>query len=61
VRPLPDIFPRRTYGVMTRRGKFLSHQAKRFIELMKPDFFDTDDSGPGHNLAVNENVFIAAQ
>jgi DNA-binding transcriptional LysR family regulator len=61
VRPLPDIFPRRTYGVMTRRGKFLSHQAKRFIELMKPDFFDTDDNGPGHNLAVNENVFIAAQ
>ncbi len=61
VRPLPDIFPRRTYGVMTRRGKFLSHQAKRFIELMKPDFFDTAAPELGHNVAVNENVFIAAE
>jgi len=39
VRPLPDIFPRRTYGVMWRRGKYLSQPARRFIELMNPAFF----------------------
>ncbi|MCG8435388.1 MAG: LysR substrate-binding domain-containing protein, partial [Gammaproteobacteria bacterium] len=36
---LKRYFPERSYGVVTRRGKFLSPQAKRFIELMKPDFF----------------------
>lgn len=32
-------FPRRTYGVVMRRGKFLSPQAKRFIEYIDPNFF----------------------
>lgn len=32
--PLRKYFPQRTYGVVVRRGKFLSPQAKRFIELM---------------------------
>lgn len=39
VRPIYDVFPKRTYGVMVRRGKFLSPQAKRFVELMKPGLF----------------------
>ena len=43
VRKLPDLFPERTYGVMLRRGKFLSPQAKRFIAMMQPDFFDRLD------------------
>lgn len=61
VKQLPDIFPWRTYGVMTRRGKFLSNQAKRFIELMKPDYFEGQDNQPVHpSEAVNENVFIPA-
>jgi DNA-binding transcriptional LysR family regulator len=61
VRPLPDIFPKRTYGVMTRRGKFLSPQAKRFIELMKPSFFEADDqSTEGHQPPASESVFISA-
>lgn len=34
--PLKDYFPERSYGVVTRRGKFLSTQAKRFIEILKP-------------------------
>lgn len=34
--PLDEYFPKRTYGVVTRRGKFLSPQAKRFIALMDP-------------------------
>jgi len=29
-------FPKRTYGVVLRQGKFLTPQAKRFIELMDP-------------------------
>lgn len=37
--PLNSYFPKRTYGVVTRRGKFLSPQAKAFIELMEPNFF----------------------
>lgn len=32
-------FPRRSYGIVTRRGKFLSPQAKAFIEMMAPGFF----------------------
>ena len=33
--PLRKYFPRRIYGTVVRRGKFLSPQAKRFIELME--------------------------
>lgn len=36
---LAEYFPRRTYGIVMRRGKFLSPQAKAFIQLMDPDFF----------------------
>lgn len=34
--PAGEFFPNRTYGVVIRRGKFLSPQARRFIELMLP-------------------------
>ncbi len=34
---LDRYFPRRTYGVVMRRGKFLSPQAKRFIEFITED------------------------
>ena len=34
VRPLGSYFPSRSYGVVLRRGKFLSPAAKRFIEMM---------------------------
>jgi DNA-binding transcriptional LysR family regulator len=36
--PLSEYFPRRTYGVVMRKGKFLSPQACSFLELMDPDF-----------------------
>jgi len=36
---LGEYFPQRTYGVVLRRGKFLSPQARRFLEVMDPDFF----------------------
>ncbi|MCP4125870.1 MAG: LysR family transcriptional regulator [Gammaproteobacteria bacterium] len=41
--PLDQYFPDRGYGVVMRRGKFLSPQSKRFIEMMSPDFFEASD------------------
>lgn len=32
-------FPKRSYGVVIRRGAYLSPQSRRFIELMSPDLF----------------------
>jgi DNA-binding transcriptional LysR family regulator len=62
VRPLPEVFPRRTYGVMWRRGKFLSQTARRFIELMDPNFFT---AGQDQRFDINHEpsgnqVFVAA-
>lgn len=34
--PASEWFPHRTYGVVLRKGKLLSPQARRFIELMLP-------------------------
>ena len=39
-RPLNDYFPSRSYGVVIRKGKYLSPQVKRFIDMMDPDFFN---------------------
>ena len=33
--PLDRYFPMRSYGIVSRKGRFLSPQAKRFIEVMK--------------------------
>jgi DNA-binding transcriptional LysR family regulator len=35
---LSEYFPQRTYGIVLRRGKFLSAQAQRFITLLAPSF-----------------------
>jgi len=43
VRPMGHYFKRRSYGVVTRRGKFLSPQAKAFIRLMDDNFFSRSD------------------
>jgi DNA-binding transcriptional LysR family regulator len=40
--PLDRYFPRRSYGVVMRRGRFLSQQAKLFVENMDPEFFSRD-------------------
>ncbi len=37
--PMEQYFPTRSYGAVIRRGKFLSPQAKCFLELMDGDFF----------------------
>jgi len=39
VRPMDQYFPTRSYGVAIRRGKFLSPQAKQFLEMMDSNFF----------------------
>jgi DNA-binding transcriptional LysR family regulator len=36
--PLRAYFPQRSYGTVVRRGKFLSPQAKRFIDMLDPEF-----------------------
>lgn len=38
---LKEFFPRRSYGVVMRRGKFLTPQARKFIDVMDPNFFTT--------------------
>jgi DNA-binding transcriptional LysR family regulator len=38
--PLDRYFPKRSYGVVLRRGKFLTPQARLFIEMMDPEFFN---------------------
>lgn len=40
--PVTEYFPRRSYGVVLRRGKFLSPQAKSFLELMDENFFSRE-------------------
>jgi DNA-binding transcriptional LysR family regulator len=36
--PLEHYFPKRSYGIVLRRGKFLSPQAKRFLEVLDANF-----------------------
>ena len=36
--PLGEYFPNRSYGIVLRRGKFLSPQAKRFLEVVREVF-----------------------
>ncbi|MBK5943722.1 MULTISPECIES: LysR family transcriptional regulator [Halorhodospira] len=55
IRDLPAIFPRRTYGVMLRRGRYLSPQARRFLELIDPEGFGEAaewDGVPGSQESV---------
>lgn len=51
--PVDRYFPTRSYGVVLRQGKFLSPQAKCFIEMMAPGFFGNED---GVNAATDGTV-----
>ncbi len=46
VRPMEKYFPNRSYGVVVRRGKFLSPQAKQFLQMMDGNFFARQTSPP---------------
>lgn len=43
VRNLREYFPPRSYGVVVRKGKFLSAQARAFADLVKPGAFERRD------------------
>jgi len=45
--PIGRYFPERSYGVVLRQGRFLSPQARKFIELMAPNFFDDEEPANG--------------
>lgn len=48
-RPLSRFFPARSYGVVKRRGKYLSPQARAFVELIQPNLLAPrgyDQTGP---------------
>jgi LysR family transcriptional regulator, low CO2-responsive transcriptional regulator len=48
VRNMRQYFPQRSYGVVMRKGKFLSAEARAFIDLIKPGLLthrDYDESG----------------
>ena len=36
--PVDRYFPKRSYGIVTRKGKFLSAPSQRFIEIMDECF-----------------------
>ena len=38
IKSLDKYFPKRSYGLVMRKGKFCSPQAKRFIDIMEPQF-----------------------
>ena len=38
--PLDDYFPKRTYGIVRRRGRFLSPQALRFMEMIREHYLN---------------------
>ncbi len=41
--PIDQYFPKRSYGIVTRKNKFLSAPSKRFIEIMN-EYFDRQDN-----------------
>lgn len=49
-RSLARYFPSRSYGVVVRKGKYLSPQARAFSELIKPELFVRRDyDATGHS------------
>lgn len=50
VRNLRQYLPQRSYGVVMRKGKFLSPEARAFIDLIKPGLLTHRDyDEPGHS------------
>ncbi|MBS7457465.1 LysR family transcriptional regulator [Coralloluteibacterium stylophorae] len=46
-RSLAEHFPQRSYGVVVRKGRYLSQQARDFIELLRPGLLARDSSEGG--------------
>ena len=50
VRNMRSYFPQRSYGVVVRKGKYLSPQARAFVDLIKPGLFARGDAyASGHS------------
>jgi DNA-binding transcriptional LysR family regulator len=50
VRNMKRYFPQRSYGVVMRKGKFLSPEARAFIDLIKPGLLThREHDEPGHS------------
>jgi DNA-binding transcriptional LysR family regulator len=50
VRNMKQYFPQRSYGVVMRKGKFLSAEARAFIDLIRPGLLTHRDyDEPGHS------------
>jgi len=52
--PLDRFFPKRSYGIVLRRGKFLSPQAKRFLKVMDSAFADRQVEPQGQVIGKDE-------
>jgi DNA-binding transcriptional LysR family regulator len=48
-RSLAAYFPSRSYGVVMRKSKQLSPQARAFVELIQPELLDRDRDRGGHS------------
>ena len=46
-RSLARWFPSRSYGIVMRKGKFLSSQARAFVELIKPELLSPREQDRG--------------
>jgi DNA-binding transcriptional LysR family regulator len=44
--PLNRFFPKRSYGIVTRKGRFLSAPAKRFIDIMQHCYASVTNASP---------------
>lgn len=51
VKPLVKYFPKRSYGVVIRSGKYISPQSRKFLEIM-----DSNLPGKIDHLALNEVI-----
>ena len=47
VRNLRALFPRRSYGVIVRKGKLLGSEARAFLDLLRPNLFGRRGDGAG--------------
>ena len=63
--PLTEYFPQRGYGLVLRKGRFMSPQARRFIEIMETVYANAQNlprpkhsSGTGNLDALADELYI---
>ena len=59
-RNLRAYFPPRSYGVVMRKGKYLSPQARAFVDLVKPGLFERRDYFDAGNLLYEHLPVLGA-